>query len=121
MKKLTENQKLFLLKYFFKNEKYAGWKNIAIQLLEKGKCVTAGRECIWTGGIGNFIKISDPGSEYIDCVLYTFDLNYFLSSSWYKEIKELYLYKLLEDTEKIKKELENIEERAKDIYNLKEF
>ena len=36
MKTITDNQKEFLLEYFFKNEKYAGWRNIAIKLIEEG-------------------------------------------------------------------------------------
>lgn len=31
---LTNYQKKFLLDYFFKNEKYVGWKSIATKLLE---------------------------------------------------------------------------------------
>ena len=30
MRKLTENQKDFILQNFFKNESFAGWKNIEI-------------------------------------------------------------------------------------------
>lgn len=52
---LTENQKEFLLDNFFKLGDYYGWKNIATKLLENGVCVVAGGECIWRGGIGNFI------------------------------------------------------------------
>ena len=33
MRKLTENQKDFILQNFFKNESFAGWKNIANNLL----------------------------------------------------------------------------------------
>ena len=34
----------FILNNFFKNEKYAGWCNIATDLLQDGKCIVAG-EC----------------------------------------------------------------------------
>jgi hypothetical protein len=49
MKKLTNYQKEFILNYFFKDEKYAGWRNIGTTLLEDGECVVAGTECIWIG------------------------------------------------------------------------
>ena len=55
MKKLTEHQINFLLK-FFENKEYSGWKNIATKLIETGSCIVAGDKCIWNGGIGNFIK-----------------------------------------------------------------
>lgn len=93
MKKLTEYQKSFLLNYFFKNENFAGWKNIADRLLESGKCIVPGKECIWIGGIGNFIKVTNT-KEAIGCVLYTFDLDYFLTSNWYKEIHNEYKIQL---------------------------
>jgi hypothetical protein len=87
---LTDYQKEFILKHFFINEKYPGWKSIATALLEKGNCIVAGEKCIWIGGIGNFVK-TKVHEEAIGCLLYTFNLNEFLSSKWYKEIKELIL------------------------------
>jgi hypothetical protein len=90
MKNLTDNQINFLLEYFFENEKYAGWKNIATELLKNGSCIVAGTECIWIGGIGNFIK-TEKAEKYIGCILYTFDLEYFLSSEYYKEISNNYI------------------------------
>ena len=86
---MTEYQKNFLLDCFFKNEEYAGWKNIALTLLEKGQCVVAGENCIWTGGIGNFIKTEET-EDFIGCIKYVFDLKSFLRSEWYKEISEEY-------------------------------
>ena len=108
--KLTKYQKEFLLEYFFKNEKYPGWKNIATQLLEVGECIVAGDTCIWHAGIGNFIKTQNE-INLIDCLLYKFDLENFLSSSWYKEISNQYISILLNK----KKE---IEEEYNDICNL---
>lgn len=93
MKKLTENQKNFILEYFFENDEYAGWKGIATKLLERGNCIVAGTGCIWHGGIGNFIK-TEPAKGAIDCTLYTFDLDCFLTSAWYKEISNSYISKL---------------------------
>ena len=78
MNLLTENQKKFLLT-FFKDETYPGWDNIANALLDTGGCIVAGKECIWKGGIGNFIKTSEAKNT-VGCLLYKFDLSYFLSS-----------------------------------------
>ena len=90
MNKLTEYQKNFLLEYFFRNEAYVGWKNIATKLLEKGECIVAGNECIWNGGIGNFIN-TEKAENAVDCLLYKFDLDVFLSSEWYKMISNDYI------------------------------
>jgi hypothetical protein len=83
---LSDYQKTFLLDYFFKNEKHSGWKNIATKLLDTGECIVAGKECIWVGGIGNFIKIEEA-KDAVDCDLYKFDLEYFFTSEWYKGIR----------------------------------
>lgn len=90
MRQLTQIQKEFLLDYFFKDERFAGWKNIATKLLEKGRCIVAGTDCIWNGGIGNFIKLSLAENTY-GCLLYEFDLDNFLSSKFYKEISGEYI------------------------------
>lgn len=82
---LNEVQKEFILDTFFKNDDYFGWNNIATLLIEKGKCVVAGTECIWDGGIGNFIK-TETSNDYIDCLIYKFDLEEFLHSNWFMEI-----------------------------------
>lgn len=89
MTKLTEYQKNFLLDCFFKNEKYAGWESIATELLETGQCIVAGKGCIWIGGIGNFIK-TEEAKNSINCTLYKFDLEYFFTSEWYREIRNIY-------------------------------
>ena len=107
MRKLTDFQKEFILKNFFENETYPGWRNIAIKLLEKGKCIVAGNGCIWIGGIGNFIK-TETAKDAVDCTLYKFDLDYFLTSEWYKEIKNSYMSILSEKKIEIEKEFEEI-------------
>ena len=71
MKKLNDYQKDFICDKFFTNEKYPGWKSIAMDLLNNGECVVAGNYCIWKGGIGNFIKV-ETASKYIGCVKYVF-------------------------------------------------
>lgn len=110
MRKLTEIQKDFILQNFFKNESFAGWKNIANNLLDNGSCVVAGDSCIWSGGIGNFIKTSNA-DNFVGCLLYEFDLEYFLSSSWFNQIIKPYISNLWEEKTKIQKEYQ-------DIYNL---
>lgn len=90
MRTLTKNQKEFLLNYFFKNEEFNGWNNVATKLLNNGKCIVAGDKCIWNGGIGNFIKTEDT-EDAVDCLLYTFDLEHFLTSKWYKDISKEYI------------------------------
>lgn len=107
MNKLTENQKTFLLEHFFKNEKYAGWKGIATKLLENGSCTVAGKDCIWIGGIGNFIKTREA-EDAIDCTLYEFNLKDFLSSEWYKDINRQYVSMLYEKVLKAESEHEEI-------------
>lgn len=96
MKQLTENQINFLLKYFFKAEEFPGWKNIATKLLNTGSCIVAGKNCIWRGGIGNFIKTKNAENA-IDCLLYEFDLDYFLTSKWYLEVKNEYVSTLVNE------------------------
>ena len=107
MKKLTDNQKEFLLNYFFRNGKYAGWKHIATALLEDGSCIVPGPDCIWIGEIGNFIKTS-VASNAIDCLLYEFDLKYFLSSEYYKSISNQYIDILATKKREIDEEFNDI-------------
>ncbi len=106
-RKLTDYQKEFLLEYFFKNEKYAGWKSIASTLIESGSCIVGGTDCIWKGGIGNFIKLEESKFT-VGCVLYVFDLEYFLISEWYKEISNQYISLLSDKKRNIIQEYEEI-------------
>lgn len=107
MKKLTENQKNFLLEYFFKNERYAGWRNIASVLLEHGTCIVAGTERIWRGGIGNYIKV-EKADDLIDCSKYTFELDSLLISEWYKGIKDDYVAILAGKKKEIEQQYEEL-------------
>jgi len=81
---MTGEQIEFIKKYFFKNEEYAGWDNIATRLLQEGSCIVAGHGKLWSGGIGNFIKTS-PAENAFTCSLLTFDKDSFLQSAWFKE------------------------------------
>lgn len=106
-RQLTSNQKEFILETFFKNEKYAGWRNVAEKLLEKGECIVAGKTRIWIGGIENFIEMEDA-KDAIDCSLYKFDLEYFLTSQWYKDISIQKKILLSDEISKLQDELYDI-------------
>jgi len=108
-KKLTENQREFMITNFFQNEKYAGAKGIAEKLLDKGHCIVAGKDCIWHGGIGNFIKTSEA-EDAIDCLLYEFDLDIFKSSGYYKETHKFILKDLAEKVDESVKQFNEIKE-----------
>jgi hypothetical protein len=118
MKKLTKNQKEFILNHFFKNDSYPGWKNIGISLLENGYSIVAGNGCIWHGGIGNFIKLENT-TEFIDCTKYIFDLDNFLTSAWYKEISDNYIDILKDKKIEISKKLIELEEEYNEILEIK--
>lgn len=107
MKTITNIQKEFLLEYFFKNEKYAGWRNIAIKLIEGGECIVAGDECIWRGGVGNFINVVSADNLF-NCSKYSFDLEYFLTSNWFKEIHNQYISILSAEKRDIEQRYEEI-------------
>ena len=110
MKVLSEYQKKFLLDYFFENEKYAGWRNIAMDLIETGECIVPGPKCIWIGNIGNFIN-TEVAKGAVDCLLYKFDLESFLTSELYKGIRNEYvdiIYKKKQQIEQEYKEISNI-------------
>lgn len=116
-KQLTNYQKEFILNYFFKDEKYAGWKNIGTQLLESGECVVAGTKCIWNGGIGNFIKVN-KAENFVDCSLYKFDLDEFLSSQWYNDINASYSIILLKELKELREKLKEKEIQYDEVSDL---
>ena len=107
---LTNNQMDFLLNYFFKNENYIGWKNIAEKLIQEEECIVPGKNCIWVGGIGNFIETKED-ERAVGCLLYEFDLIKFLTSEWFKQISNSYI-----DILSVKKR--EIEQQYEDICNL---
>lgn len=100
-RKLTYRQKEFLLENFFSvaSKEFPGWQSTALALLDKGQAIVAGNECIWQGGIGNFIE-TKRAEFFIDCLEYKFDLESFLKSGFFKKTKKTAVYKL---TKKIKK------------------
>ena len=108
---LTEHQRNFLLHTFFENEQFAGWKNIANNLMNKGECIVGGTEPIWKGGIGNHIETSTTES-YVECLLYKFNLEEFLSSEFYKEVKDAYMNKLKVVRDEFMEKFNEIDELA---------
>lgn len=110
---LTEIQTNFLLNQFFISEdiinKYPEVENIARTLLTSGKCIVAGTSNIWFGGVGNFINVK-PAENTIGCSLYTFDLNYFLSSMLFRDVRCSYLKVLNTEVVEISKQVEKIKQ-----------
>ena len=75
---LNETQIKLLLKLFPMN--CNGAENIARKLLTNGKCIVAGLEPIWRGGVGNFIHAKEA-EDAVDCLEYTLDIKTFISSN----------------------------------------
>ena len=96
-----------LLLRFFEKKQYAGWKNIADALIDKGECVVSGETSIWWGGIGNFIE-TEKAEGFIDCLKYKFDLEDFKKSDWFKEQLELFLSEKIKEKHEITDKLASI-------------
>lgn len=106
---MNEYQLEFLLT-LFKNEKYPGWKSVATNLITKGNSLTT--EKLWIGGIGNFIKEFDH-PNCVGCVELKFNLEYFLSSEYFKE---RYLHKMTDLNTELHK-LTNQIDKLKELKN----
>lgn len=106
---LTESQKKFILSTFFESDKYPGSRSIGEALITNGKVIVAGDKCIWIGGIGNFIQTKET-TEAIGCIEYNFDLDTFLSSNWFKEMKDLHIKELSEEVDVLKSKLKDKED-----------
>lgn len=91
-----------LLLKFFKNEEYAGWKNIALNLLRDGHCVFPGEKSIFPDQINKFITIK-PCKEVIGCSVYLLDKEAFLKS-------ELFF-------DEAQKELNNLKQKRIELLN----
>ena len=111
---LTESQKKFLLSAFFESDKYPGSRSIGDKLLTDGKATIAGDKCIWIGGIGNFIQTKET-TEAFGCIEYSFDLDTFLSSNWFKEMKQLHIEKMSEEVDILKTELKDKEDNINEL------
>lgn len=73
-----------LLLPLFENPKYPGWKGIATKLLNQEECIVAGYNCIWIGGVGNFITL-ESNTTFIGCNKYIFNYDSFIKSKWVEE------------------------------------
>ena len=105
---LNQIQIDFLSNTFFKSDKFPGWRGIAEKLIQDGKCIIVGKpseQRIWIGGISNYIDITKAEGA-IDCSLYSFDLDYFLTTKFFEDEHYYYL-------EHVSKEIK----RLKDDYN----
>ena len=78
-------------------------------LLDNGSCVVAG-DIVSGWWYWKFYKTSNA-DNLVGCLLYEFDLENFLSSSWFNQIIKPYISNLLEEKTKIVKQYQ-------DIYNL---
>lgn len=113
---MNENQKNWLLETFFKNEKFAGWRNIAEKLIDTGSCVTTKQgEDIWKGGIGNFIGSRDYDGG-VDLIILTFELDNFCSrhNAFFMEYHNAHIEELVEESRKADNKLYDIREIIKD-------
>ena len=104
---MKQTQIDFLLEYFFKNQFHEGWESIATKLINKGECVVAGESRMWSGDIGNFIK-TEPLADSYKCYLYKFDLEYFLSSDYFKDIHNQYIAILADNKRRVEEEYNDI-------------
>lgn len=106
--KLNNQQIDFLLDFF--PATISGAKEIAKKLLTNGKCIIAGTNPIWVGGIGNFIK-TKPVEDAYQCTELTLDLEMFLESEWFKDEAQ---GKLLE----VQRNIYDLQSKAIDITEL---
>lgn len=104
-KTLTKLQKDFILDEFFKNEEYAGWRNIAESLLNEGY-VTTTTCSIWSDNITNFMNIVASETN-IGCYDYEFDIESFLVSEMFVTAYKKKLTTLKENFDKVKSDYED--------------
>jgi hypothetical protein len=100
--KLTDYQIDFIVETFFTNHKEGARK-----LVENGSLIIAGDDRLWIGGVGNFIATSRP-SNMIGCMLYEFEYESFISSSFYREYVEKHISILQEQRTKIKTQINQL-------------
>jgi hypothetical protein len=110
---LTKNQTETIVNNFFILEEYPGSKNIAETLLAKGFCIVAGDECIWKGGVGNFITTT-VAEEYFGCLRYEFNLSEFLKSNYFKDFLKI-------EIESLEKQSNEILSKVNDLQGFYQF
>lgn len=106
--KPTEHQIDFLLTFF--PDTTEGSTSIAIRLIIDGRCIVANNDSVWRGGIGNYIKVK-PFEPSVDCFEYTFDLQSFLKSQWFKST-------ITPKIESIKTDIDLANKKLKEILDL---
>ncbi len=116
MKHLTDNQKEFILTHFFRNDEYAGWKGIAIKLLENGSCIVAGNNCIWDGTLISFFIKTETADGFIDCLTYTFDLHTFLQSEYFKDKSRIFYKELISKRDEEQKKINDLSDKINEIF-----
>ena len=108
-RELTQIQKDWILDTFFEpwTIRYPGARNIGEKLIENGVCFVAGNECIFEYYVGNFIK-TESNDISDGCLKYTRDLDYFMDSAYFKEVKTAYCDNLYNDISDMKKRFTEI-------------
>ena len=114
LKKAQKDLCLEIFKSFTNEDKFPGWGNIAEKLINTGKCIVAGDECIWKIGVGNFIKTSHAKGT-VGCLLYKFDADDFIKSELYKEIRNNKIIELKKEINEQKVKLEELELHLLDV------
>lgn len=109
-RELTKNQIEFIVSKYFVTNVYS--KSIAEKLITTGKCVVYGESKIWSGGIGNYINISEC-EDGPDLYLYTFKFDMFFESEHYKVLTQNHLEFLNEQLEEFKLKVYEITELFK--------
>lgn len=106
-KNLTDYQKNFILKEFFRNYDFPGWEVVATALIEKGSCIVAGTSPLWSKysfSIGAFIKTKIAENTF-NCLFYEFDLEGFLNSEIFNKRRTSYELSLRNKVDEITKEI----------------
>lgn len=113
MRELTEHQLDFLVKFFSSDahgpmsSRHSNWKEVAITLINKGKCVVAGKECIWVGYMGNHIKTT-KNENFVGCLEYSFNLDEFLGGEFFRSEADYAIKGLVTSKKEIEQRIEEI-------------
>jgi hypothetical protein len=111
MPKLTDIQKNFLFEHFFKNDQYAGARNIMDSLLEDGRCIVPdyhNGKPIWIGGVGNFIKTKEA-PDTVGCITYVFDFNKFINSEMFNNVLSFEKIILMKEYRQLKELIDGLD------------
>lgn len=114
-----DKYKIDVISKFFENDQYAGWENIAINLIHNGVCIVPGNDCIYKGGIGNFISVNYHPVGAVDCVEYNFDVNDFITSKIFQENLLGHINSTKSEIQKLESKLKETQNKLKSIESLK--